>query len=107
MSVEKQKALTLSLTARLLPRQNAANYLWIIVLMFGFAGWEVVATIWASAKFEFTRLLKRPRSFPNLNSAASVPIPHSSQFRELAMRISARLFHCSSKRFHRRQQEPV
>lgn len=43
MSAEKQKALTLSLTSRMMPRQNAANYLWVVVLMFGFAGWEVVA----------------------------------------------------------------
>ena len=43
MSVEKQKALTLSLTGRMLPHRSASNYLWIMVLMFGFAVWEMVA----------------------------------------------------------------
>lgn len=45
MSVEKQKALTLSLTSRIIPRQNASNYLWIGVLLFGFASWELVARL--------------------------------------------------------------
>ena len=45
MSVEKQKALVLSLTARMLPHQNAANYLWIMVLLFGFAAWELIARL--------------------------------------------------------------
>ena len=45
MSVEKQKALALSLTSRMIPRQNASNYLWIGVLLFGFASWELVARL--------------------------------------------------------------
>ena len=45
MSVEKQEALTLSLTSRIIPRQNASNYLWIGVLLFGFASWELVARL--------------------------------------------------------------
>jgi len=45
VSVEKQKALTLSLTSRMIPRQNASNYLWIGVLLFGFASWELVARL--------------------------------------------------------------
>lgn len=45
MSVEKQKALALSLTSRLLPHQNVSNYLWVMVLMFGFGVWEAVARL--------------------------------------------------------------
>jgi len=45
VSVEKQKALTLSLTSRMIPRKNASNYLWIGVLLFGFATWELVARL--------------------------------------------------------------
>ena len=45
MSVEKQKALALSLTSRLTPRQDASNYLWIGVLLFGFVSWELVARL--------------------------------------------------------------
>jgi len=45
VSVEKQKALTLSLTSRMIPRKNASNYLWIGVLLFGFASWELVARL--------------------------------------------------------------
>ncbi len=45
MSVEKQKALALSLTGRLLTHQNVSNFLWIIVLAISFALWEVVARL--------------------------------------------------------------
>ena len=45
MSVEKQKALALSLTARMLPHQRASNYLWIMMLIFGFVTWEVVVRL--------------------------------------------------------------
>jgi len=45
VSVEKQKALALPLTSRIIPRQNASNYLWIGVLLFGFATWELVARL--------------------------------------------------------------
>jgi ABC-type nitrate/sulfonate/bicarbonate transport system permease component len=49
VSVEKQKALTVSLTARMLPHQNAANYLWLMVLLFGFAAWELTARLGATS----------------------------------------------------------
>ncbi len=42
MSVEKQKALTLSLTGRVLSENMLTNYLWLIPLAAGFAGWEIV-----------------------------------------------------------------
>ncbi|MGA8905495.1 MAG: hypothetical protein WB661_10875, partial [Candidatus Bathyarchaeia archaeon] len=42
MSVEKQKALALSLTGRVLSENMLTNYLWVIPLAAGFAGWEIV-----------------------------------------------------------------
>ena len=42
MSVEKQKALTLSLTGRVLSENMLTNYLWLIPLATGFAAWEMV-----------------------------------------------------------------
>lgn len=42
MSVEKQKALTLSLTGRVHSENMLTNYLWVIPLAAGFAAWEVV-----------------------------------------------------------------
>jgi ABC-type nitrate/sulfonate/bicarbonate transport system permease component len=42
VSVEKQKALTLSLTGRVLSENMLTNYLWIIPLAAGFATWEFV-----------------------------------------------------------------
>ena len=42
MSVEKQKALTLSLTGRVFSGDRFANYLWLFPLMLGFAAWETV-----------------------------------------------------------------
>jgi NitT/TauT family transport system permease protein len=42
VSVEKQKALTLSLTGRVLSENMLTNYLWLIPLATGFAAWEMV-----------------------------------------------------------------
>ena len=42
MSVEKQKALTLSLTGRVFGGDKLANYLWLFPLMLGLAVWETV-----------------------------------------------------------------
>lgn len=42
MSVEKQRALTLSLTDTVLSGKNLTNYLWVIPLTSGFAVWELV-----------------------------------------------------------------
>ena len=42
MSVEKQKALTLSLTGRVFSGDRFASYLWLFPLMLGFAAWEMV-----------------------------------------------------------------
>ncbi len=42
MSVEKQKALALSLTSRVLSERKLSNYLWVIPLALGFAAWELV-----------------------------------------------------------------
>ncbi len=42
MSVEKQKALTLCLTGRIVSGRKYANYLWVIPLAVGFAAWELV-----------------------------------------------------------------
>lgn len=42
MSVEKQKVLALSLTGRVLSENMLTNYLWVIPLAAGFAGWELV-----------------------------------------------------------------
>ncbi len=42
MSVESQKALTLSLTNRVLSENRLTNHLWLIPLALGFATWEVV-----------------------------------------------------------------
>ena len=44
MSVEKQRALILSLTNRI-RHQDTVNYLWIAVLLVGFATWELVARL--------------------------------------------------------------
>jgi ABC-type nitrate/sulfonate/bicarbonate transport system permease component len=42
VSVEKQKALTLSLTSRVLSENKLTNSLWVIPLALGFAAWELV-----------------------------------------------------------------
>jgi ABC-type nitrate/sulfonate/bicarbonate transport system permease component len=42
VSVENQKALTLSLTSRVLSENRVTNYLWVIPLALGFVAWEVV-----------------------------------------------------------------
>ena len=42
MSVEKQRALTLSLTGNVLSGKSLASYLWVIPLALGFAAWELV-----------------------------------------------------------------
>lgn len=42
MSVEKQKALALSLTGSVLSENVLTNYLWVIPLSVGFASWELV-----------------------------------------------------------------
>ena len=42
MSVEKQRALTLSLTGNVLSGKSFASYLWVIPLALGFAAWELV-----------------------------------------------------------------
>jgi ABC-type nitrate/sulfonate/bicarbonate transport system permease component len=42
VSVEKQRALTLSLTGSLLSGKNFTNYLWVVPLTAGFAAWELV-----------------------------------------------------------------
>ncbi len=42
MSLENQKALTLSLTSRVLSGNRLTNNLWLIPLAFGFTAWEVV-----------------------------------------------------------------
>ena len=42
MSVEKQKALTLSLTSRPSSDGRVTNYLWVIPLALGFGTWEVI-----------------------------------------------------------------
>ena len=42
MSVEKQRALTLSLTGNLLSGKSFMNYLWVPPLAAGFAAWELV-----------------------------------------------------------------
>ena len=43
MSVEKQGALPVSLTSRVLPASRLANYLWVIPLTLSFVAWELVA----------------------------------------------------------------
>jgi ABC-type nitrate/sulfonate/bicarbonate transport system permease component len=45
VSVEKQKALTLSLTEGVLTGNRIANYLWIFPLAVGFAVWEAVTRL--------------------------------------------------------------
>jgi NitT/TauT family transport system permease protein len=45
VSVEKQKALTLSLTGRVLSENMLTNYLWLIPLATGFAAWELVTRL--------------------------------------------------------------
>ena len=45
MSVEKQKALTLSLTEGVLTGNRIANYLWIFPLAVGFTVWEAVTRL--------------------------------------------------------------
>jgi ABC-type nitrate/sulfonate/bicarbonate transport system permease component len=45
VSVEKQKALTLSLTGGVLAGNRIANYLWVFPLALGFAVWEAVARL--------------------------------------------------------------
>jgi ABC-type nitrate/sulfonate/bicarbonate transport system permease component len=42
VSVENQKALTLSVTNRVLSENRLMNHLWLIPLAFGFATWEIV-----------------------------------------------------------------
>jgi ABC-type nitrate/sulfonate/bicarbonate transport system permease component len=43
--MEKQKALTLSLTGTVLTGDRIANYLWVFPVVFGFAAWEVVTRL--------------------------------------------------------------
>jgi NitT/TauT family transport system permease protein len=45
VSVEKQKALTLSLTGRVLSENMLTNYLWLIPLATGFVAWELVTRL--------------------------------------------------------------
>jgi ABC-type nitrate/sulfonate/bicarbonate transport system permease component len=45
VSVEKQKALTLSLTGRVLTGNRIANYLWVFPLALGFGVWEAVTRL--------------------------------------------------------------
>ena len=45
MSVEKQKAIALSMTEMVFSGNRFANYLWIFPLAFGFAVWEIVTRI--------------------------------------------------------------
>ena len=45
MSVEKQRALTLSLTGNLLSGKSFMNYLWVPPLAAGFAAWELVTRV--------------------------------------------------------------
>ena len=45
MSVENQKALTLSLTERVFGGNRFANYLWVFPLLVGLATWEVIARV--------------------------------------------------------------
>ncbi len=45
MSVERQKALALSLTGRLFSERKLANYLWSIPLLLGFGAWELVTRL--------------------------------------------------------------
>ncbi len=62
MSVERQKALALSLTSRVLSENRVMSYLWIIPLALGFTTWEIV-----------TRLNMIPRSnLPTFSSVLSV-----------------------------------
>jgi len=62
VSVEKQKALALSLTSKVLSENRVANYLWTIPLASGFVAWELV-----------TRLNMIPRSnLPTFSSVLSV-----------------------------------
>jgi len=45
VSVEKQRALTLSLTGRIIPGQKLVNHLWVLPLAFGFGVWELVTRL--------------------------------------------------------------
>jgi len=45
VSVEKQRALTLSLTGNLLSGRSIASYLWVIPLCLGFGVWELVTRV--------------------------------------------------------------
>jgi ABC-type nitrate/sulfonate/bicarbonate transport system permease component len=45
VSVQKQRALALSLTSRVLSENMLTNYLWMIPLAAGFASWEVVTRL--------------------------------------------------------------
>jgi ABC-type nitrate/sulfonate/bicarbonate transport system permease component len=45
VSVEKQKALTLSLTGHIFPGKALVNHLWILILGIGFFVWEIVTRL--------------------------------------------------------------
>jgi NitT/TauT family transport system permease protein len=45
VSVEKQKGLPLSFTSKVLAQHKLVNYLWILPLVVGFAGWELIARL--------------------------------------------------------------
>lgn len=45
VSVEKQKALALSLTSNVIPEHKFANYLWLVPLALGFSVWELVTRL--------------------------------------------------------------
>jgi len=45
VSVEKQKALALSLTGRILSENMLTNYLWVVPLGAGFVAWEVITRL--------------------------------------------------------------
>jgi ABC-type nitrate/sulfonate/bicarbonate transport system permease component len=45
VSVEKQKALALSLTSSVIPQYKFANYLWLVPLALGFGVWELITRL--------------------------------------------------------------
>jgi NitT/TauT family transport system permease protein len=45
VSVEKQKALALSLTSRVIPEYKLVNYLWLALLALGFGVWELISRL--------------------------------------------------------------
>lgn len=45
MSIEKQRALALSLTSKVLPNDKLVSYLWVMPLVLGFGVWELVTRL--------------------------------------------------------------